>query len=481
MASIRVVVTLVVALTLGLALPVAAQPISGPEYIPLTPCRVFDSRSGDNPLPGGEVKNVAIGGVCGVPTGAVAAGLNFTIVDPLNSGHLTVFPTNGAAPLASLVNYVAGQTVANAADVKLGAGADIAVQPSATTDLVIDVYGYFTDVEELGNSNTALGGNALFSNTTGTDNTALGAGALQSNTSGLRNTATGARALFSNVSGGGNTAVGFSTLQNNSTGNNNTATGGNALLSNTVGIANTALGAGALQTNAAGGSNTALGAFALNKSTSGNNTALGTFALFNITTGATNIAMGFNAGSTATTGSNNIHIANVGTADDNALIRIGTGGTQTATFIAGISGVQVTGVPVMVDGNGQLGVAAASSRRVKDDIRDMEDTSGGVLKLRPVTFRYKAEPANGSRPLEYGLIAEEVAEIYPELVVLDKDGQPSGVRYHVLPAMLLNELQRQQRRLEAQQREIDELRAQVRALIKEHAAVVERSVGPEGR
>ena len=92
----------------------------------------------------------------------------------------------------------------------------------------------------------------------------------------------------------------------------------------------------------------------------------------------------------------------------------------------------------------------SSSRRAKDDIRDMDDASAGLGKLRPVTFRYKAEPATGPRPIEYGLIAEEVAEIYPELVVLDKDGQPAGVRYHVLPAMLLNELQRQQRVIEAQ-------------------------------
>ena len=172
-----------------------------------------------------------------------------------------------------------------------------------------------------------------------------------------------------------------------------------------------------------------------------------------------------------TTGSNNIHIGNLGLPADTALIRIGTQGTQTATFIAGISGVPVAGVPVMVDGNGQLGVAAASSRRVKDDIRDMEDASAGLGKLRPVTFRYKAEPATGPRPIEYGLIAEEVAEIYPELVVLDKDGQPAGVRYHVLPAMLLNELQRQQRVIEAQAaqareqaRLIDELTARLSRL-----------------
>jgi hypothetical protein len=184
------------------------------------------------------------------------------------------------------------------------------------------------------------------------------------------------------------------------------------------------------------------------------------------------------------TGSNNIHIGNEGVATDTERIRIGTEGIQTATSIAGIFGApSLLGMPVEVNRNGRLGTTL-SSRRVKEDIRDMQEASAGLGKLRPVTFRYKAEPATGPRALEYGLIAEEVAEIYPELVVLDKDGQPSGIRYHVLPAMLLNELQRQQRerqaekvqtegRLAAQQQEIDELRAQVRALIGGRAAVRE--------
>jgi Chaperone of endosialidase len=133
--------------------------------------------------------------------------------------------------------------------------------------------------------------------------------------------------------------------------------------------------------------------------------------------------------------------------------------------------------------DGQLSTLS-SSRRVKDDIRGMGEASEGLAKLRPVVFRYKAEFANEPRQLEYGLIAEEVAEIYPELVVRGTDGQPAGVKYHVLPAMLLNEFQRQQRqlesqatqareqaaRLEAQQRELEELRAQVRALIGARAS-----------
>jgi Chaperone of endosialidase len=231
-----------------------------------------------------------------------------------------------------------------------------------------------------------------------------------------------------------------------------------------------------------GESNTALGAGALGANTTGfDNTALGVGALSENTTGANNTAVGHNAGSNLTTGDNNIHIGNQGTAADSGLIRIGTVGTQTATFIAGISGqTSASGVAVLVNAAGQLGTTT-SSQRAKDEIRDMSVASDGVLKLRPVTFRYKPEHDDGSRLLQYGLITEEVAEVYPELAVLDKDGQPSGVRYHVLPAMLLNELQRQQRQLTAQQQELDELRAQVRALIKERAAIVERNVDPERR
>jgi len=215
----------------------------------------------------------------------------------------------------------------------------------------------------------------------------------------------------------------------------------------------------------------------LSNTTGSNNTATGAFAL-DRSTGSFDTALGYSAGTNVTTGSYNIHIGNEGNAADSALIRIGTVGTQTSTFIAGIFGAQVLGrgMPVEANSLGQLGTDL-SSRRVKDDIRDMDGASEGLGKLRPVTFRYKAEPATGSRPLEYGLIAEEVAEIYPELVVLDKDGRPSGVRYHVLPAMLLNEVQRQQRQLEAQASRLGEqderLRDQTR-LIDELTARLSR-------
>ncbi len=435
MTSIRVTLVLL-ALTLSLATSVAAQPLSGPEFIPLaTPCRALDTRVTGTPLQANVPRIIQIGGVttggadCGVPTTAAGAALNFTVTQPQGAGHMVAWPSGGPLPQTAAVNFGAGEDVGNAIDIGLGAGGRVTVQSIVATHLVVDVYGYFTDVEELGNGNTALGVDALAANTTGSANTALGASALTSNTEGLTNT-----------------ALGFGALRNNTTGGDNTATGSGALASNTTGSDNTALGEGALDSN---------------------------------TTGNGNIAIGIGAGAFVTTGSNNIYIGNLGSSlDTNDTIRIGSQGTNpshTRTFIAGIFGTTLlqAGTPVQVDNDGQLGVAL-SSRRVKDDIRDMDDASAGLGKLRPVTFRYKAEPATGPRPIEYGLIAEEVAEIYPELVVLDKDGQPSGVRYHVLPAMLLNELQRQQRVIDAQARLLDELTARLSRLEAKGAAAAGR-------
>ena len=320
-------------------------------------------------------------------------------------------------PPTATVNFGAGEDRGNTADIRLGGPTGtVLVQSIVATHLVVDVYGYYTDVEVQFGFNTVLGVNALLNRNAALQNTAIGANALMNTTIGSLSTAVGANALIGNTTGGENTAVGNAALSSNSTGHQNTAVGNAALSSNSTGL---------------------------------QNTAVGFFALSGVLAGQGNTAIGVRAGANVTgLGSNNIHIGHSGFGMDTALIRIGTAGTQTATFIAGISGVPVAGVPVMVDGSGQLGVAAASSRRVKDDIRDMDEASTGLGKLRPVTFRYKAEPATGPRPIEYGLIAEEVAEIYPELVVLDTDGQPAGVRYHVLPAMLLNELQRQQRVIE---------------------------------
>lgn len=188
-----------------------------------------------------------------------------------------------------------------------------------------------------------------------------------------------------------------------------------------------------------GTSNTFVGANAGNLTMSGaSNTAVGSGSFSANTSGATNIAIGANAGNALTTGSNNIHIGNTGVAAETGIIKIGTQGTQAGCYIAGISGNTIVGNAVSVNGSGQLGVVI-SSRKYKDDIQDMGNTTDNLMKLRPVTFKYKDPKLQGR---EYGLIAEEVQEVYPELVCYNNDGSPESVRYQSLPAMLLNEYQK---------------------------------------
>ncbi|MGD0213495.1 MAG: tail fiber domain-containing protein [Terriglobales bacterium] len=260
------------------------------------------------------------------------------------------------------------------------------------------------------------------------------------------NIALGVLALASTTSGTYNTALGYYAMPNNSSGSYNTATGFFALYDNN-GSYNTADGSGALSTNSVGNNNTAVGYEALTNSNASNNTAVGYQALNNLTTGTNNIAIGANAGSGVSGGdSNNIDIGNAGSSSDSGAIRIGTSGTQTSFFVAGVRGVTTgenNAVPVVIDSNGQLGTLS-SSRRFKTDIQDMGDASRGLMRLRPVTFRYRKPFADGSTPMQYGLIAEEVAEVYPDLVARSADGQIETVKYQVLDSMLLNELQRQQ-------------------------------------
>jgi trimeric autotransporter adhesin len=311
-----------------------------------------------------------------------------------------------------------------------------------------------------GGDNTATGYTALANNTSGYNNTATGMQALYSNTTGGSNTATGMEALYSNVNGSSNTATGISALFFNTSGSYNTATGNTALASNTTGTDNTATGYDALNANNSGSYNTATGVFALTANTASNNTAMGYNALAANTTGYDNTAVGINALAANTTGynniaigqsagqfvdtgnSNNVHIGTGGEAGDSNTIRIGNFGTQTAFFAAGIAGATVSGVNVLVNtATGQLGVAS-SSRRYKEDIQDMGDASSGLMRLRPVTFRYQKPFADGSKSLQYGLIAEEVAEVYPDLVAHSADGQIETVKYQLLDPMLLNEVQR---------------------------------------
>ena len=261
--------------------------------------------------------------------------------------------------------------------------------------------------------NLAVGPDTLSLNT-GSENTGVGVGALLYNTSGIGNTAVGSGALSRNDIGYGNTAVGGSSLPVNMSGYANTVTGASAMSSNTNGDNNTATGAGTLFSNVSGSSNTAVGVYALQSITGGNN----------------NIAIGYQAAlNVSGSNSNNIDIGNEGLSSDNGSIRIGDPANQNAAYIAGIYGAtSSSGVPVYVNSNGQLGTSP-SSLRFKEQVRDMGNSTNALMKLRPVTFLYKPEYDKGERTLQYGLIAEEVAKVYPELVAYDNDGQPYTVRY----------------------------------------------------
>jgi uncharacterized coiled-coil protein SlyX len=328
-----------------------------------------------------------------------------------------------------------------------------------------------------GIDNTALGFHALFSDTTGSQNTATGANALSSNTIGIRNTASGMNALAQNISGNSNTADGFQALFHNTIGFDNTASGHQALFRNTTGSGNTAVGDDALFANKTGTGNTATGVAALlhNRTGSGN-TAEGNGALFSNTSGNNNIAIGDLAGADVTTGDNNIDIGNQGAASDMDTIRIGTKGTQTRTFIAGVAGVTVAnGVGVLINSNGKLGTVQ-SSARFKADIKPMEKASEAILQLNPVTFRYKEELDPEKIP-QFGLVAEDVEKVNPDLVVRDEDGKLTTVRYEAVNAMLLNEFLKEHRKGREQDRKINRLEAtvaQLQLLIEEQAAQIQK-------
>ena len=312
-----------------------------------------------------------------------------------------------------------------------------------------------------GSFNTANGVLALSSHTTGDDNTAVGNRALFSDTGGDHNTAVGSHALFFG-GGTGNTANGYQALYSGG-GFSNTATGENALYGNTSGFNNTAVGDSALSGNTTGLNNTANGVDALQFNTTGTgNTAVGLSALQSSTSGSSNIALGLNAGASLTTGSNNIDIGNIGVAAEENTIRIGDPAVQTAIFLAGINGVSVTGSRVVVSSSGQLGVAP-SSERFKDAIKPMDKTSEAILALNPVTFRYKKE-LDPDRVPQFGLVAEEVEKVNPDLVARDQQGKPYTVRYEAVNAMLLNEFLKEHRKNEKQEAMIARLEKQVEAL-----------------
>jgi hypothetical protein len=316
-------------------------------------------------------------------------------------------------------------------------------------------------------SNTAVGTAALLLNTSGTENTAVGTSALVNNDTGHSNTANGSFALSSNVQGNRNTAVGFHALENNIAGSN-IAVGAEALRSNTTGINNVAVGNISLENSIGGGGNTAVGSSALTSLIQGNtntavgdlalalnteghnNTAVGSFALVN-STGSGNVALGKNAGDNMTTADNVICIGSQGDATAFAL--------GDRCFIGNIRGAVVgngDGVNVIIDSDGQLGTVN-SSRRFKKDIKSMDQTSEAILALKPVTFRYKDQDTRKAESTpQFGLIAEDVAEVNADLIVRDKEGKPLTVRYDAVNAMLLNEFLKEHRAFVEEQQKVQE-------------------------
>lgn len=458
------------------------------NFVSVAPCRVVETRDssygafGPPFLAAKSSRDFAIpASSCNIPAGVLAYSFNITVIPHGSLPYLTMWPTGQPQPGVSTLNSFGGAVVANAAIVPAGTNGSVSVYVAGDTELIVDINGYFVAYvpptiptiptipitlaqSSTGVQSTALGAGA---SSNGPQNTAVGFNSLAANYNGSSNAALGANALSANVSGSNNVGVGAGALSNNAVGASNTAVGSQALANNGTGNNSTAVGAQALSSyNGGGCCNTAVGFGAMAGTTGGqNNVAIGNDALSANVNGGGNIAIGVNAGS-AVTGYNNIEIGNAGLNTDSNTIRIGTAGQQVNTYIAGINGAWVdssTAFGVYVDANGKLGVYR-SSQRYKEDIQNMGAASDALMQLRPVQFRYKQAAPDGSKPLQFGLIAEEVAPLYPELIVHGKDGQIESVQYQQLPAMLLNELQKQHRIIESQEREIRLLESRLAAL-----------------
>jgi len=345
-----------------------------------------------------------------------------------------------------------------------------------------------------GQQNTAVGYQALYNNTSGPadqygstggeQNTGIGYQALFTNTTGWPNTAVGSQPLFNNTIGEDNVGIGYQPLFHNTVGFGNVAVGDFALQSNTVGRVNTAIGFLALRNNLncddpgcteGGSANTAVGAQALESlTTGGGNIAIGDAALINHTTGNQNIAIGLRAGQNLTNGGVNVYIANQGVPSESRTIRIGNVVTwtdiygfghpfHTATYIAGIDGQATDAastVPVVIDVTGKLGTVA-SSERFKHDIKAMDSSSDALLALKPVTFHYKNDAKNTP---QFGLVAEEVAKVNPDLVVRDAKGEIYTVRYDAVNAMLLNEFPKEHQTVQELKTTVAQQKQQIEAL-----------------
>jgi hypothetical protein len=397
----------------------------------------------------------------------------FGVVPPPDGGYPNFTTAEGTNSLKNLTTGSGNTGVgwfslftASTANFNTGVGAGTLTLNTGDNNTAMGAVALFLNTT--GGNNTAVGTSALLHNDSGFNNTGIGAGALTSNTTANANTAVGVGALGGTTDGGGNTATGALALSANDHGDLNTATGLAALQNNTASN-NTAIGAGALNQNTTGVDNTANGLQALAANIDGNlNTAIGRQTLFNNTSGSNNIALGADAGFNIT-GNNNIDILHSGVAGESGTIRIGNTINHSRAFIAGISGVTVPGgVAVIIDANGQLGTIV-SSQRFKDEIKPMDKASEAILALKPVTFCYKKELDPNGMP-QFGLVAEEVEKVNPDLVARDAKGEVYTVRYDAVNAMLLNEFLKEHKKVE----ELKGIVASLAATVKEQAAQIQK-------
>jgi endosialidase-like protein len=438
------------------ALVTTAMPFTG-----ITPCRIVDTRDATKP-PGygppsmvtGQPRPFGLTGQCGIPIGARAVSLNVTVVSPQKVGYLLLYPKGGAQPTVSTLNFVQNQTVANAAIVPLGTdGGVTAAVALSDADLIIDTNGYFG--ASPGNDNDVFVG-------LGTGNPAL---------TPFADTGFGNYALALDPGPMAHTAVGYGALQfsvaNEVEAEAGSAAAGYAALGLTsTGYYNTGFGSFAGNQAGTGFVNYAVGYHSLLQATNGyGEVAIGNYALDNLVTDPTNpnymshnVAIGYGAGENLVDQRGTVFIGTSGV-NDWFLTRIGAQGVHTSTYVAGVWGASIgtSSALLLVDPTGQLGTIV-SSARYKEGVRDMADQSEALSRLRPVTFRY-----HDQERLQYGLIAEEVDEVLPDLVVCDGHGDPEAVQYHELPALLLNEMEKQERRLDAAERARDARQTEIAA------------------
>lgn len=413
-----------------------------------------------------------------------------SVIDAVITGKLTVNPQSITMPVRHIaLDHNDEPHRSNTVTIykpvkflrKIAFKEDVKFKDDATFEKDVFIKGHLSVADEIINCDLTVGcninmhdssdiavGNILKSGTPfihnfGVQNTCMGIEAGNFTMTGEANVAYGAFAFSSNQNGYYNVASGLAALNSNENGSVNTAVGGIALVSNTSGDANTAIGFLAMASNVSGSGNVAVGIETLySNGTGDDNTALGSGALSLNSTGSRNVGIGVNAGGSLVTGNDNVYIAANGITNESGIIRIGTLNTHTQSYIQGIFGKSIAsgGLSVEVDSTGKLGTQV-SSAQFKRNIKDMDIDSENIYNLRPVTFAYCDDATEAT---QYGLIAEEVVKAFPELIAYDQEGNPYSVRYQVLPVLLLNEVQKQQERLDAQETSIERLTQRVTRL-----------------